>query len=89
MNIVEYNTIYYPAHNRAVSFVSCLDRALQKCDDNARMQLDVIGWNEQTKNILLHALCMMDQQTKDVLKYENTAWWAEEVRKLKAVQDAE
>ena len=89
MNIKEYNTIYYPAHNRAVSFVSCLDRALQKCDDNARMQLGVIGWNEQTKNILLHALCMMDQQTKDVLKYENTSWWAEEVRKLKEVQDAE
>ena len=89
MNIKEYNTIYYPAHNRAVSFVSCLDRALQKCDDNARMQLDVIGWNEQTKNLLLHALYMMDQQTKDVLKYENTQWWAGEVCKLKGILNAE
>ena len=72
MTIKEYNTIYYPAHNRAVSFVNCLDHALEKCDDNARMQLDVIGWNEQTKNLLLHALYIMDHQTKDVLKYENT-----------------
>lgn len=89
MNIKEYNTIYYPAHNKAVSFVHCLDHALEKCDDNARMQLDVIGWDEQTKNLLLHALYMMDQKTKDVLKYENTQWWAEEVRKLKEIQDAE
>ena len=89
MTIKEYNTLYYPAHNKAVSFVSCLDHALQKCDDNARMQLDVIGWDEQTKNVLLHALSIMDQQTKDVLKYENTQWWADEVRKLMEVQDAE
>ena len=89
MNIVEYNTIYYPAHNKAVSFVHCLDHALAKCDDNARMQLDVIGWDEQTKNLLLHALSMMHQQTKDVLKYQNTQWWTEEARKLKEVQDGE
>lgn len=89
MNIVEYNTIYYPAHNKAVSFVSCLDHALQKCDDNTRMQLDVIGWDEQTKNLLLHALYMMDQQTKDVLKYEATRWWSDEVRKLKEGQNVE
>ena len=72
MTIKEYNTIYYPAHNKAVSFVNCLDHALEKCDDNARMQLGVIGWDEQTKNLLLHALHIMDQQTKAVLKYENT-----------------
>lgn len=89
MNIVEYNTIYHPAHNKAVSFVSCLDHALEKCDDNARMQLDVIGWDEQTKNLLLHALYIMDQQIKDVLKYERTHWWAEEVHKLKEVQNVE
>ena len=70
MTVHEYNTIYYPAHNKAVSFVRCLDHALQKCDDNTRMQLDVIGWDEQTKNLLLHALLLMDQQTKDILKLE-------------------
>ena len=53
------------------------------------MQLDAIGWNEQTKNLLLHSLYIMDQQTKDVLKYENTQWWADEVHKLKEIQDAE
>ena len=31
----------------------------------------------------------MDQQTKDVLKYENTKLWADEIRKLKEIQDAE
>ena len=52
------------------------------------MQLNVIGWDEQTKNLLLHALHMMDQKTKDVLKYENTQWWAEKVHELKEVQNA-
>ena len=49
----------------------------------------VIGWDDQTKNLLLHALYIMDQQTKDVLKYENTQWWADEVRKLKEIPNAE
>ena len=88
MTVHEYNNIYYPAYNKAVSFVNCLNHALEKCDDNARMQLNVIGWDEQTKNLLLHALHMMDQKTKDVLKYENTQWWAEKVHELKEVQNA-
>lgn len=46
MTIKEYNEIFYPQCNKALSFVNCMDHALQKSDDNARMQMQVKGGEE-------------------------------------------
>ena len=78
MNIKDYNTKFIPIYNKACSFVNCLDHALEKSDDNARMQLKVIGWDEQTKNILRHALSMLHQTANSTLKFECADWWHKE-----------
>ena len=78
MTVQDYNTKFLPAYNKVSSFVSCLEHALEKCDDNARMQLRVIGWDEQTKMLLLHALSLLKQNTNDTLKFECADWWPKE-----------
>lgn len=57
MTIKEYNEIFYPKYNKANSFVRCMEHALQKSNDNARMQMRVIGWDDETKDFyLMHSL---------------------------------
>ena len=65
MTIKEYNEIFYPLCNKAFSFVNCIDHTLQKSDDNARMQMKVIGWNEDTKAFLLDAISRIQSDAKD------------------------
>ena len=77
MTIKEYNEQFYPQCNKAYSFVSCLDHALQKSDDNARMQLKVIGWDEDTKEFLLEAISRMQSAAKDSCKWNWSKWWKE------------
>ena len=68
MTIKEYNEKFYPQCNKAFSFVNCLDHALQKSDDNARMQMKVIGWDDETKDFLLDALFKVKESTMKSLK---------------------
>lgn len=77
MTIKEYNEKFYPQYNKARSFVSCLDHALQKSDDNARMQLAVIGWDEDTKEFLLEAISRMQTAAKDSCKWSWSKWLKE------------
>lgn len=75
MTIKEYNEQFYPQYNKACSFVSCLDHALQKSDDNARMQMKVIGWDEDTKAFLLDAINRMKSAAKDSYMWSKSDWW--------------
>ena len=77
MTVKEYNEHFYPQCNKAFSFVNCLDHALQKSDDNARMQMKVIGWDEDTKAFLLDAIHRMENDAKDSLRWNQSEWWKE------------
>ena len=81
MTITEYNTKYYPTMNNARSFISCLDHAIEKCDENTKMKLEVIGWNDACKNIILDALYQYDHHVKDVIKLDSRLWWPKEENK--------
>lgn len=56
MTVSEYNDWYSKDYSKALSFLNCLDHALEKCDDNARLQLEIIGYGEDTKATLCKAL---------------------------------
>lgn len=77
MTVKEYNEIFYPLANKAFSFVNCMDHALQKSDDNARMQMRVIGWDEDTKAFLLDAIRRMENAAKDSYRWSMADWWKE------------
>lgn len=77
MTIKEYNEIFYPLCNKAFSFVNCMDYALQKSDDNARMQMKVIGWDEDTKAFLLDAISRIQSAAKDSYRWSKSDWWKE------------
>lgn len=77
MTIKEYNEKFYPLANKALSFVNCIDHALQKSDDNARMQMQVIGWDEDTKAFLLEAINQMQASARDICKWSMQEWWKE------------
>jgi hypothetical protein len=75
MTVKEYNEIFYPQYNKAFSFINCMEHALQKSDDNARMQMKVIGWDEDTKLFLLDALEKMHEAAKDSCKWSYSKLW--------------
>lgn len=64
MTVKEYNKDFHPAYSKALSFLNCLDHALQKSDENACMQCAVIGWDEGTKAFLIKALHSYQENTK-------------------------
>lgn len=80
MTIKEYNEIFYPQCNKALSFVNCVDHALQKSGDNARMQMQIIGWDENTKAFLLDAIRRMENTAKDSCRWRMADWWKENNR---------
>lgn len=53
MTVKEFNENFWPQYNKACSFVNCVEHALQKSDDNARMQMKVIGWDKDTQMFCL------------------------------------
>lgn len=77
MTVKEFNENFYPQYRKALSFVNCMDHALQKSDDNARMQMEVIGWDEDTKEFLLEAIRRMEVAAKDSCKWSWSKWWKE------------
>ena len=78
MTVKDYNEKFYPQYNKAVSFVSCMEHALQKSDDNARMQMKVIGWDEETKAFLLDALRQIKDAAKVSYSWTQSEWWGKE-----------
>ena len=75
MTIPEYNKIFYPAYNKAFCFVHNFEHALQKSDDNARMQMECIGWDEETRQFLLDAIQMMKDAAKVSYNWSCREWW--------------
>jgi len=75
MTVKEFNENFWPQYNKAVSFVNCMEHALQKSDDNARMQMRVIGWNEDTKLFLLDALRRIERDARDSYRWCQSEWW--------------
>ncbi len=55
MTVKEYNE-WHRTLNHARSFVSCIDHALGKSDENAKMQFRVIGWTVELKEFLNNAI---------------------------------
>ena len=66
MTVREYND-WYKKLNNARSFVFCIDHALQKSDDNARMQFSVIGWSAEMKQFLEDAIeCYAERKKGEI-----------------------
>ena len=59
-----YNDNFYTSLRRARSFVNCLSDALQKAGDDAILQCQIIGWDEQTKRFLLAAIECYDREVR-------------------------
>ena len=77
MTIPEYNKVFYPQYNKALCFVMNLNHALQKSDDNACMQMECIGWDEDTKNFLLDAIYRLKDDAKISYSWDRKKWWKE------------
>lgn len=60
----QYNDIFYPQYQRAISFVNGIEHVLQKSDDDFRKQLMIIGWNDETKIFILDALLAVGEAAK-------------------------
>lgn len=54
-----------------------MEHALQKSDDNARMQMKVIGWDKDTQMFLLDALRRMEDAARDNYRWCKCEWWKE------------
>ena len=63
MTVREYND-WYKKLNNAWNFVHCIDHALQKSDDNAKMQFSVIGWSVEMKEFLKDAIQCFAERMK-------------------------
>lgn len=63
MTVREYNE-WYKKLNNAWSFVHCIDHALEKSDNNAKMQFSVIGWTTKMKEFLEDAIQCYAKQMK-------------------------
>lgn len=67
MTIPEYNK-WYTKLNNARSFVHCIDHALQKSDENAKMQFSVIGWSVEMKEFLDAAIEYYGKKQREDLR---------------------
>ena len=77
MTVKEFNENFWLQYNKACSFVNCMEHALQKSDDNARMQMKVIGWDEDTKSFLLDAIRRMEDSARESYRWSQSDWWKE------------
>lgn len=68
ISIKMYNETFSPILNKAESFISNLDHALEKSDENARMQCRVIGWDDDTKIIIKAAITAYREYVKGLIK---------------------
>ena len=68
ISVKEYNNEIYPKINKAECFVANLDHALQKSDENAQMQCRVVGWDEETKQLLRMLLAKHKEDVKKQIR---------------------
>lgn len=68
ISIKMYNETFSPILNKAESFISNLDHALEKSDENARMQCRVIGWDDDTKSVIKAAITAYREYVKGLIK---------------------
>lgn len=68
ITVQQYNNEIYPAINKADCFLANLDHALQKSDENARMQCRVVGWDEDTKKLLRMLLKKYREDIKKTIR---------------------
>ena len=55
MTVKEYND-WISKYNGAFCFVHAIDHAMYKAGNEARHQMECIGWSDEMKNTLLEAL---------------------------------
>ena len=70
MTVKEFNDFYIHKFCKAVSFINCLDHALDKCDENTRKQLKIIGYDIETKNIIRNSLALLEASIRQDISYE-------------------
>lgn len=68
MTVKEYNTVYLPKIEKAESFIYCINHALDKSDDNAKMQMRVIGWDDETAKTINEALELLHKKYQSEIK---------------------
>ena len=68
ISVQEFNTDYFWRINNASSFIHCIDHALEKSDENAKMQMRVIGWDDKTKQTLNDAVAALDKQWRSMIR---------------------
>ena len=81
MTVQDYNTKFLPICNKAESFIRCLNHALEKSDDNARMQLSVIGWDKETELFITDAIVRLRSCARDSAYCHQSEWWPKEENK--------
>ena len=65
ITVQQYNNEVYPMINKAECFVANLNHALDKSDDNAKMQCRVIGWDDETQQLLRK---LLNEYREDIKK---------------------
>ena len=65
ITVQQYNNEIYPKINKADCFVANLNHALDKSDDNAKMQCRVIGWDDETQQLLRK---LLNEYREDIKK---------------------
>ena len=81
MTVQDYNNKFLPICNKAESFIRCLNNALEKSDENARMQLKVIGWDKETELFIYDAVCRYRSAARDSVYCQQSGWWPKEKNK--------
>ena len=67
MTVPEYNN-WYLKMNRAFNFIHNIDHALQKSDENARMQFEAIGWSQEVKDFLDDSIACFNSTKRRSMK---------------------
>ena len=84
MTVNKYNNDFYPKYQKAVSFVSCIDNAIRKSGEEAKRQMSIIGWDEETKNLILEALELYNKETRSDVHFYGVS--EEEAEVIEAIK---
>lgn len=66
----KYNNCFYPSYSKARSFVQCINNSLEKCNADAKRQMEIIGWDDETKRMLLDALECYDRKVRSNINWK-------------------
>ena len=73
MTIEEYNKIYHPKIMHAITFVNCLEHAMEKTGayEECMRQLECIGWSDEVKETIKFALEHYKDACISIAKYDS------------------